>query len=238
MICRPSFRRGMAASLGALLCAACGPAGDGGAGKREGTAASPGAARTAWEPERVEIVDHWYGLEGDTPHNAEYVLTRGPAGAFTGTASLSRGTDERRMTSGPLAVSVPESAMRAFLRELAAVPRRTGEYKPDLQWSDDYPAMSIRLRAGADSVEFYSESQPKGRVPWRVTVGGQRYVSDSPAPSAALRHVVPFLRRAELDRIIDAKPGALRWAPCESDPAIDDDGPRARACSEWGGGVQ
>lgn len=238
MIRRPSFSRRLVSTLGVLLCAACGSAADGGAGKREGPAAASEAVRTAWEPERVEIVDHWYGLEGDTPHNAEYVLTRGPSGAFTGTASLSRGADERRMTSGPLPVTVPDSAMHAFVRELAAAPRWAGEYKPDISWTDDYPAMSIRLRAGTDSVEFYSESQPKGRVPWRVTVGGQRYVSDSPAPSTALRHVVPFLRRAELDSIINARPGAVRWAPCESYSPDDDHGPHTRACSEWGGVVQ
>lgn len=222
---------------GTLLWAACGSSAPDQA-EKQGTVASSSAAPSAWAPERVEIVDHWYGLEGDTPHNAVYVLTRGPAGAFTGTASLSRGAGERRMTSGPLPVAVPDTAMRAFVRELAAAPRRAGEYTPNIPWTDDYPAMTIRLRGGTDSVEFYSESQPKGRVPWRVTVGGQRYVSDSPAPSRALRHVVPFLRRAQLDSIIDARPGAAHWAPCESYPPGDDDGPHARACSEWSGVVQ
>ena len=94
-----SVKQSPAVVLALLLCAACGSSADGGAGKREGNTASRGSARTAWEPERVEIVDHWYGLEGDTPHNAEYVLTRGPAGAFTGTASLSRGPGARANTS-------------------------------------------------------------------------------------------------------------------------------------------
>ncbi|HEU4557482.1 MAG TPA: hypothetical protein VFS20_06510 [Longimicrobium sp.] len=228
----------LAVVAGTLLCAACGSSSPDPAEKRGASASAGAAVPSAWEPERVEIVDHWYGLEGDTPHNAEYVLTRGANGAFTGTASLSRGADDRQMTSGPLPVTVPDTAMRAFVRELAAVPRRADEYTPDIPWTDDYPALSIRLRAGTDSVEFYSESQPKGRVPWRVTVGGQRYMSDSPAPSRALRHVAPFLRRAELDSIIDAKPGAVRWGRCEDHPPGDDDGPHARACSEWGGTVQ
>lgn len=229
----------VAVLAGALLCAACGSSAPNQAEKQ--AAATNSAVRSAWDPERVEIVDEWVGLEGDSPHHAVYTLQRGEAGAFTGTASLARGgmrDSARKMTSGLVAVTVPDTAMRAFLRELAAVPRAAGEYKPDIRWTDDYPAFTIRLHGGADSVVFFSASQPRGRVPWRVTTDGRQYVSHSPAPSQALRHVIPFLRRAELDSIINAKPGAVRWAPCESYPPGDEDGPHARACSEWGGVVQ
>jgi hypothetical protein len=41
-------------------------------------------------------------------------------------------------------------------------------------------------------------------------VDAGRYVSDSPAPAEALKHVLPYLRRAELERALEASDSTAR----------------------------
>jgi len=176
----------------ALFAAACRPSEPRGAGVAERMAASP------FEPRTVEIVDYWMGLV-DGPIEFTWRLGRQDAAthAFSGVGTLAR---SHGRTSGPLPVTIPDSAMLAFLRELAAAPRKPGEYTPRIEHTDDYPELTIRLHTRGGITEFFSASQGDARRPWRVTIDGRRYVSDSAAPAEALKHILPFLRRAELER--------------------------------------
>jgi hypothetical protein len=185
-------RLGVLASVMVAVMAACGPSQPGQAGRAERTAASP------FEPLNVEIVDYWMGLEPEGPIEFRWRLGRqGATHTFTGVGTL---THPHGRTSGPLPVTVPDSAMLAFLRGLAAAPRAPGEYRPAVSHTDDYPELTILLRTATGITEFFSASQGAERRPWRVTIDGRRYVSDSAAPAEALKHVLPYLHRAELER--------------------------------------
>jgi len=181
--------------LTAVLSAACRPSEprrvDGGEGR----------AASHFEPRTVVIRDYWMGLEPQGPIDFTWRLERqGETHTFAGTGTLARA---HQRTTAPLPVIVPDSAMLAFLRELAAAPRTPGEYTPSIQHTDDYPELTIRLHSAAGMTEFFSASQGEDRVPWQVQVNGGRYVSNSPAPARALKHLRPFLRRAELERRLE-----------------------------------
>lgn len=172
-----------------LLAVACGPSEP---RRAERIAASP------FEPRTVEIVDYWMGLEPEGPIEFSWRLGRqGPGHAFTGVGTLAH---PHGRTSGPLTVTIPDSAMAAFLRGLAAAPRTPGEYKPKIEHTDDYPELTIRMHTPTGITEFYSASQGDERRPWRVTIDARQYVSDSPTPAEALKHLLPYLRRDELER--------------------------------------
>jgi hypothetical protein len=185
-------RLGVLASAMVALMVACEPPEPGHAGSAERTAASP------FEPLNVEIVDYWMGLEPEGPIEFRWRLGRqGATHTFTGVGTLAH---PHGRTSGPLPVTIPDSAMLAFLRGLAAAPRAPGEYRPAISHTDDHPELTILLRTATGVTEFFSASQGGERRPWRVTIDGRRYVSDSPAPAEALKHVLPYLHRAELER--------------------------------------
>jgi hypothetical protein len=184
------------------LAAACGPSEPRRAGSTARIAASP------FEPINVEIVDYWMGLEPEGPIEFRWRLGRqGATHTFTGVGTLAH---PHGRTSGPLPVTIPDSAMLAFLRGLAAAPRAPGEYTPNLSHTDDYPALTILMRTATGITEFFSASQGDGRRPWRVTIDGRMYVCDSPAPAEALKHLVPFLHRAELERGLEESGSLLR----------------------------
>ena len=173
-----------------------------GCGRSAPKQADADAARGAspFEPRVVEITDHWMGLEPQGPIDVVYRLERqGDTYAFAGMGEL---TQARRRHGGPLPVTIPDSAMRAFLRGLESAPRAVGRYEPRIEHTDDYPELTIRLRADTAVAEFFSASQGDDRRPWRITIGGRQYVSDSAAPAEAFRHIQAYLRRAELDRVI------------------------------------
>lgn len=179
----------VAIAIVAALSAACRPAEPRQASEAQRRAATP------FDPQRVEIRDYWMGLAGE-PIDINWRLERqGETHTFAGTGTVRR---VHGKTSDPLPVTVPDSAMLVFLRGLAAAPRTPGEYTPNIQHTDDYPELTIRLHTATETTEFFSASQGEGRVPWRVYVGSGRYVSNSPAPAEALKHVLPYLRRAEL----------------------------------------
>jgi hypothetical protein len=161
-----------------------------------------------FEPRTVEIVDYWIGLEPEGPIEFTWRLGRqGATHAFTGVGTLAH---PHGMTSGPIEVTIPDSAMTAFLRGLAAAPRTPGEYTPNISHTDDYPELTIRMHTPTGITEFYSASQGDERRPWRVTIDTRRYVSDSPAPAEAFKHLLPYLRRDELERGLQESASPLR----------------------------
>ena len=183
-----------AAVITAVLAAACTTA-----MSRHGAA---DALPAGFDARTVEIKYYWMGLSVNSPVDGVYRFER-QGNVFTGTVQLSLGANEYYKQAGPLPATIPDSAMRAFLRTLAAAPRQPGVYNPRMSHTDDYPESTITLRSDAGVVEFFSSSQGDAS-PWRVTIGGQQYVSDSTVPSEAMRHLTPFMRRTELDSILVA----------------------------------
>jgi len=204
---RISIGAGAKVAMAAVLLAGCGSTEPRQAQRPGQTGAGGNSAAPSFDPERIEIHDHWMGLEGDVPVDAVYTFVRVTGGrGYNGFGTLARGgfgDPARRRASGPLLLTVPDAALHAFLRGLAQAPRKAGTYEPRIEHTDDYPELTIRLHTGGDLVELYSASQGDDRRPWRVIIGGHTYVSDSPAIADALKHLTPHLRRAELDRMID-----------------------------------
>ncbi|MFL5381725.1 MAG: hypothetical protein ACJ8GN_04350 [Longimicrobiaceae bacterium] len=152
----------------------------------------------------ARTVEFRYSWEGGPSVWSSWVLhleRQGDTYTFTGTSELTVGTVEGRRHAGPLPVTVPDSAMRAFLRALASAPRRRGEYHTIRTHPDDYPHFSMTLRSDAGVVEFFSDSQSEQN--WRVTIGGERYVSRSRVPLDAQKHTDRFDRYGELRQIAD-----------------------------------
>jgi hypothetical protein len=185
------------AAAAAALIAACAPAVS---RNRASDPLPPG-----FDARTVEIHYQWRGMPGSPQVSRKVRLQRqGDTYTSTGTSELALRSMEGGRIAGPLAVTVPDSAMRAFLRALAAAPRRRGRYVPFFSHTDDYPETTITLRSDAGAVvEFYNSSQ--ATHPWRVTVGGQRYVCDTAAPFEAERHLLPFVHYQELNRAVEGQ---------------------------------
>lgn len=183
------------ATAAAALMAACVPAGS---RNRASGPLPPG-----FNPRTVEIRYQWRGMPGSFQVDRMVRLERqGDTYAFTGTSELSVGSMEGNKKVGPLGITVPDSAMLAFLRALASAPRKRGEYTPFFNHTDDYPETTITLRSDAGVVEFYNSSQADR--PWRITLGGKQYVSNAAVPHHAERHLLPFVRYVELNRAMHA----------------------------------
>ena len=127
---------------------------------------------------------------------------QGDTYTFTGTSEMSVYSAGNRLQAGPLPITVPDSAMRAFLHALASAPRMYAVYRTIRTHTDDYPSFTMTLRSDAGVVEFFSDSQSERN--WRVTLGRGRYVSASPVPFQAQEHIKGFYRAAELEQILRA----------------------------------
>jgi hypothetical protein len=149
----------------------------------------------------VELRSNWRGLM--TSRDWVVRLERqGDTYTFTGTSEMSVYSAGKRLQAGPLPITVPDSAMRAFLRALASAPRMYGMYRTIYTHTDDYPSFTMTLRSAAGVVEFFSDSQSERN--WRVTIGRGRFVSASPVPFQAQEHIKGFYRDAELEQILRA----------------------------------
>jgi len=179
------------ALLAALSLAACTPA--------LSQNATSDALPPAFDARTLEIRLDWRGGPFVTSSWVLHLERQGDTYTFTGTSELTLGNVEGRRHAGPLPVTIPDSAMRAFLRELASAPRRQGKYQTIYTHTDDYPSFSMTLRSDAGVVEFFSDSHSTEN--WRVTIGGVRYVSDSVVPYDAQNHLNRFDRYDELNRI-------------------------------------
>lgn len=164
--------------------------------------AAPGALPPGFDARRVELRSHWQGAGGVTTDWAVVLERQGDTFTFTGTSEMSVYDAGNRHQAGPLPVTVPDSAMRAFLRALASAPRTPGLYQTIRTHTDDYPNFTMTLRSDAGVVEFFSDSQSDRN--WRVTIGGEKYVSGSPVPFQAQDHIKGFYRAAELEQILRA----------------------------------
>jgi hypothetical protein len=156
----------------------------------------------------ITIVDNWGGLALAAPINSNYVLEN-PAhqvgsAPFQGLAMFSVGGyfgDTIRETTQ---ISVPYNVIRTFLRKLSEASPESGEYEPFTGWTDDYPEISIRVLYGnTETLEFYTTSQGKEHVPWRVTYNGKSHVVNSGIPMQALEMLNDYLAQDVLNKLIE-----------------------------------
>jgi hypothetical protein len=200
-----------AALLAAASLAACVPA------VSQGT---PDALPPEFDARTVELRSIWRGGVGYARDWVARLERQADTHTFTGTVEMSVGGPEGRKRAGPIPITVPDSAMRSFLAALAAAPRRGGSYRTIYTHTDDYPSFTMTLCSDAGVVEFFSDSHSDRN--WRVTLGGERYVSDSPVPFLAQEFLKPFYRQEEIDRILAAitpvreysSPEERRVSPC------------------------
>jgi len=125
---------------------------------------------------------------------------QGATDTFAGSGTMLKGG-----RWGPLAVTIPDTAMVAFLEALSRVPITTGEYEPVWQ-PDSYPSYTVRVHLDDGVVEFHSSSSTSDMRPWQVDLGGTKYVSRSGATMEALKHLFPFLRLDELRELAERPP--------------------------------
>jgi ankyrin repeat protein len=120
----------------------------------------------------------------------------------------------RRAASGLVGdAAVPAPTAKGFFDLLAQAPLTRGTYTPRVLHTDDYPSLSVRLGQGDQSVEFASQSQGSGNVPWSVRTGGEVLVVPSDHPARALGLLRPSLTG---DAGALAKPGGA------TDPRVDE----------------
>jgi hypothetical protein len=163
---------------------------------------APDSLPAAFDARTFELRAKWSGAGGTSTDEWVRLERQGDGYTFTGTAEMSVYEAGNRLHAGPLAVTIPDTAMRAFLAALAAVPRVRGSYSTIRTHTDDYPDFTVTLRSDAGVVEIFSDSQSDRN--WRVTIGGERFVSDSPAAFQAQDHIKNFYREAELVQILRA----------------------------------
>jgi hypothetical protein len=156
----------------------------------------------------ITIVDNWGSLALAAPINSRYVLEKPIHEVenvpFQGLAMFSVGGyfgDTIRETTQ---ISVPHNVIQAFLRKLSKVSPESRVYEPFIGWSDDYPEISIRVLYGnAETLEFYTTSQGKEHIPWKVTYNSNSYVVNSGIPMQALEMLNDYLAQDVLNKLIE-----------------------------------
>jgi hypothetical protein len=152
------------------------------------------------EPDQVtsiHIRDYWIGLSPTAPHIAEVTLLP-TDGGFSGDITFS--ARDLRQTE---TVFISQDDVKAFLDSLAESALTAGDYEPKIEWTDDYPTISIEIHTADGEIQVYSSSQGDGHVPWGMTVDGTEYVIDSDQPSQALQMLQPDLHYDVFSALID-----------------------------------
>jgi len=189
------------------------------------------------EASSIRIEDRWSGLSKITPVSSVWELQmfdeyRSPIGripleGFSGLAgtvifraqprSPMRRRPPRPDLQGPgvsgkvffktADVFVPVEHAKYFLKILSRVHLVRGEYVPRIQWTDDFPSITIKITTWdsgvSETITFFTQSQGKGHVPWGVTIQGVTYVVPSDRPDKALEALEPHLRRNILKDLTD-----------------------------------
>lgn len=161
------------------------------------------------QAQEFSIEDDWSGLSSVGFLNAHYSFRR-QGEAFTGQAAFSLGAPLKEFTATE-SVRIPESAALEFLAILAQSPveppkyqRGYGpEYEPNIDHTDDYPSISIRIELNNESIEYFTRSQGEDHVPWALAYKGNIYIINSPQPMQALRIVSPYLKKEKLTDLVN-----------------------------------
>ena len=155
------------------------------------------------QADSIQINNSWSGLALETKRH--YSL-QGQDKAFTGKAEFSvrshSGEQPRQTTED---IQVPLDAAQSFLRTLASLPLREGEYKPSRPNTDDYPSIDITLVVKGETVVIFSRSQGKDHSPWGVKIKGKTFVAKSDLPARALQGLAPYLKHDELQKLIEQR---------------------------------
>lgn len=157
------------------------------------------------QTEAISIEESWFGL--GTPHSASYNL-RGGGDWFLGEARLAVGVSgSGQYRSAIEDIVIPRARVQTFLRRLAGSPLKEGDYQPSITHTDDFPEVAIELESENGTVEFYTQSQGAGHIPWAVTFGGATYIVDSGDPARALKALGPHLKQDTLNQLLEE----ARW---------------------------
>jgi hypothetical protein len=160
--------------------------------------------------ETVEIQNDWNGYSDITPILRHYKL-RSQNRELVGNAHMAvggygaAGIHQQATTK----VKIPAAIASQFLSTLAKTPLKSGNYKPLIKHTDDYPSVTIQVKVKRQLVTFSSQSQGVSRAPWKVSIrSGQThmdYISNTDFPTQALKLLSPYLDNPGIDRIIQRR---------------------------------
>jgi hypothetical protein len=158
----------------------------------------------------IEIHNDWNGYSDITPVLRHYRL-RVEQQKLVGNGHIAvggygaGGIHQQQTTK----ISIPAAVGTKFLATLAKTPLQVGSYQPKIDRQDDYPSITIQLKANRQQVTFSSQSQASNYIPWKVTMTeGERttvYISNSALPTQALQLLNPYLDVTGIDRIIQRR---------------------------------
>src|SRR5262249_20058383 len=128
----------------------------------------------------ITIDDYWLGYSVIERTDAHYSLIRN-IDSYSGMAQFSaRGYGGPQPDqSATASITIPVGVAKDFLKQLANAPLEAGEYKPEINQTDSYPALSIELQVSNQIVRFYSQSQGADYAPWGADISGQKYTINS-----------------------------------------------------------
>jgi hypothetical protein len=157
----------------------------------------------------VEIENDWNGYSDITPIVRHYRFTvddTGLAGEGHFAIGGYGGYNIRQQYSKKILIPAPLT--QQFLSKLAEAPLvTTHKYKPKFVRRDDFPRVTIRIKAPDREVVFFSRSQGEQNAPWQVRVKKNKvieyYVSDSPVPGLAMDLLRPQIDHPGLDAAIN-----------------------------------
>lgn len=153
--------------------------------------------------EGISIVETWDGLSHTAPIKGEFDLKKQSSRELDGTATYSAVVRGTGSTSVTLTLRLPCDACLKALTLLDAAELEAKEYRPTRTHTDDYPMIRVELRFGENVLILFSKSQGKGRLPWEVSWGKQKWVTASSAVPEAMKEFEEYLHRDVERRLIE-----------------------------------
>ncbi len=149
----------------------------------------------------VHIQNYWTGLSPIAPIQADYDLRMQEDGTLTGTATYKITYDELTET---VDIVIPADVVEAFNNKLSTIDLEREAYTPLIEWTDDYPSLSIIVETKTAVYKVYSGSQGENHVPWGATVDNEEFTVNSAIPAEALIILEPYLKLDVQEAMIDA----------------------------------
>lgn len=149
--------------------------------------------------ESMTIQDHWVGLSPVAPVQADYLLTN-VEGALIGGAVFSISYESITQQAD---INIPADVAAEFLKTLETVDLIRGDYHPLIEWTDDYPSITMTFQMDHGEVSIFTSSQGEYHVPWGATINDTTYVINSEIPMQAFNSLSPYLHRDQLDAMVD-----------------------------------
>lgn len=149
----------------------------------------------------VHIQNYWTGLSPIAPIQADYDLRMQEDSTLTGTATYKITYDELTET---VDIVIPADVVEAFNNKLSTIDLEREAYTPLIEWTDDYPSLSIIVETKTAVYKVYSGSQGENHVPWGATVDNEEFTVNSAIPAEALIILEPYLKLDVQEAMIDA----------------------------------